>query len=435
MVDPTGYVPADATAPSESFVNPPIFTDVHSGDIYPMLQSALRQMDETQGTAILQRVLERPEELFRRHQQKLWRITRLSRADEVPDALVSFLLTFVAFGEGSGLPWEVAQKLSTDNQRKLLRLAVPYWLKRGRRVALEASIRFITGVRPAIDSWFDVRSIVDELILGGEGGPTDPWMIWSTRVARDAAPNVGEDDDWAEHHVSLRVPGIVGDAERQQMVADLCEIARPFGERYEIAFVDFIDVMLDGWLPWWVSLGAVDPTWVVGHTSTDPVGDPWKLPGLSLANSIVHLDFHNSATWTTCHFNCFLKLPAGVLLSVVELRFGVVDLLNHWAFRLDLLNDSIDLFEVVAGGGVNKATLNPFVIDRPATYSFVVEARQIGANRNIRLTIDGTLRIDFTEAGVVPVGSVGVSQPNPVSIELQRPEVFQFPLTSVLLKP
>lgn len=436
------YTYPDATSPSEAWVKPPTFVDVHPGDLYSMLPDGLRALDEVQGTGLLKRFLDQPEVLWRRWQQKVWRLSLLHDPSKVPEALLSALAALVGFGDGSGEPWTLYKALSIANKRKIISLAVPYWIRRGRRVALDASIRFITGLPPAIDDWFSVRSVVGEILMGQEGGAVDPWMIWSSRVARDAEPGgASANDDFAEHHVSIRVPGVAGtsfSAERT-FVQDIVELARPFGERYEIAFPELVDTFQSGVLSHWlVPTGAMAPVASAGVSSSDPVTTAIKLPGMVLREtSKARLDFQSSATWKTYLASWLWKIDDPT--AVAEARFYVQSAnpaSNYYWLRVEPSAPSMKLGRTALGISTTLATIAKAVAV-PATNGFRIEAYNLDPVTTLvqlRAWYNGDLQLSVEDdrlfSGTFEFVNGGIPD-----IEVQRFEIFQHPLTSVTLTP
>lgn len=444
MANPPDYVVPDASAPSESFRAVPTFNDVHTGDPYLFLMESLRTIDETQGTGVLKRWATRPRELWDRWQQKAWRVTKIQNPVMTPDVLAEHLLMLVGFGKGAGKAETVAKKLGKVNTRKLAQLAVPYWVRRGRRTALDASLRLVCGLRPAIDDWFTVRTLVDEWIIGMEGGPTDPWMIWSLRAARDAGGALAT-DDWAEQHVSIRIPSLVGDAEGQTLAQDICDLARPLGERYELAFVDFIDLFYEGVLSHWVKVGNVpEPTHSPGAASSNPVVTAIKLPGMVFADGArVRLAYKDSEDWDDYVWTGFIRFDAGYKAAggIVELRFYVTDDGNCFVVRLDTASSLIRVGEYTAGVFAELDSKAFNFANTNITYGFGVETANYANNTRVQIRAlwegDVFLEVDTLTNGKAkgPVEIKDHAFTVGKTFEIHRTEVFQIPLTTALLKP
>jgi hypothetical protein len=241
-----GVAPAgDVSSPSESFVNPPTFLDVLDLDLMSLIPEGMRSMEDTGSAQLMRRLTVRPAELFARFQQKAWRLTLLNDPIKIPESLLDHLLAIVGFGAKSGTPARVVALLGTDEKRKLATVAVAYWKRRGRRSALEDSLGVATGIRPAIYTWFDLRSYMDTAQASFTGVPgTAPWLL--------PDPFVSTVEAAAPYRTEVRICGC-STSELQTLATEFCRLARPINETTRIAFVDFIDLRLDGRLGAWVA--------------------------------------------------------------------------------------------------------------------------------------------------------------------------------------
>lgn len=241
-----GIAPAgDVSSPSESFVNPPTYLDVLDLDLMSLIPEGMRTMEYTGSSDIMRRLTVRPAELFARFQQKAWRLTLLNDPFKIPESLLDHLLALVGFGAKSGTPARVVGLLGVPEKRKLVSMAVAYWKRRGRRGALEDSLSVASGIRPGIYTWFDLRSFMDSVRASFSGVPgTTPWLL--------PDPYVSTIEDAAPYRTEIRICGCTT-TELQSLVTELCRLARPVGETTRIAFVDFIDLRIDGKLGAWLA--------------------------------------------------------------------------------------------------------------------------------------------------------------------------------------
>jgi len=457
--------PPDSGSPSETFVNTPDASDVADLQLYQALPLVLREADAQQGRELLLRYLQRPQELFDRQQQKTWKIAQMMRYDRVPAALVDHLLTIVGWGRGSGLPNTIAQQLSALNKRKMIGIAVAYWKKRGRRGALADFVRAFTGVRPLIFDWFQVRNLTDELVVGQEWGPAD--VLADHTTTADAG--TGEPD--GEHAVEIRVPlppnqttwsepagyqarayGGGGPAVPDEdddissdFVLDVIELARPMSERYQVAFVTWLDTFLDQRLAHWESLGTNAVTWVEG-SPTDPPDEP-DHPHFLLTPDTKELvnrggamedrGPRNTPGWSGYIYRGLVRLPAAD--SEGRLWFYAYDdQTDVEGYYIRLAPPStVELHSVTtAGGDVTLDTASwPLVVG--AWFSFLVDiAEEDGGDNRIQVYLDGNLFFDLAnndhDSGTIavqcPATSVGNLQIGPM-------EVYQRPLLVVDLVP
>lgn len=400
----------------------PTPTDLPQIPIYQMLQEGLRQIDEKYGRSFLERYLERMQQQVDRLALKLWRLPLLNSMDHTPDVLLPNLLALVGFGPGSGAPGQIAARMDPANQRRLIKVAMLFWKRRGRKDALSDMLRSLAcGVRPAIDDWFYLRALADEALLGHEGGPGgDLWLL---------------DDDPAEilagtadgpTAVSIRVPDLDGNLDRQTIM-DLCDLARSIGARYEVAFVAWVDTFLDGRLVYWLPRGSTAAQWQAGDSTVDPP----VLPGLVLiAGCRERVDTPRSAAWTKYHVETLIRWVAP---ATVDLRFYVQDDLNCYLVRLDPPT-AISVIKVVAGV---ETVLQTVVVDMPvpAVWGMGLDVVHEGVGDNtIRVYLDGDVVIEYTGSSTYRSGSVEFACTSG-QVVLHRSEVWETPLDLRVLEP
>lgn len=397
-MDPT--IPVDASAPSESFVDGvPVATDLPTADLYRLLPQALRDLDEQDGNGLLRRFLTRPAELAERWMRKAWRVPRLLDYRYCPDALLDHLRAHVGFGAGSGTPDRIASRLSAADLRRLIKLAVPYWQRRGRRDALLDAIRTLTGVTPQILDWFYLRAIVGEVLLGVGGVGGDPLMIYHDVTA---AP-VGTVD--GEVQVAVRVPDEAGTLDRT-LVVDLCSLARPIGERYEVAFVDFLDTFLQGRLAHWLTLAGAAATVRTPDTSTTPP----TLAAMVLAEGTAEgMDTPLAPSWTGYIWSLLVGLQdVGQTLRLqfympaLSLADGLyVDLDPPGTVTLGLRQAGVDVAAVAVAADLTIGT---------GLRGVRVDVQPAGADTLVRVYLDANLVIDQAIAGVPWAGGTAAVQ-------------------------
>lgn len=417
--------PLDESAPSENFIGVPVATDVVAPRIYPMLLEGIRVLDQDQGGAFVERYLRRAETLWARYQQKVWRLPYLVDYRRTPAAMLEYLRAHVGFGPKSGLPDEIASRLDEAGLRKLIKLAVPYWTRRGRRDALADSIRTLaSGIRPAIDDWFSMRMLIDEAAIGVEGLPgSDPWLLYASVFGVTGSSADGE------VQVVLRVPDL-GGLDRQ-LVEDLAQLARPVGERYEIAYVDFIDTFVDGRLGLWATRegsGAVS-------LPADSESAPTRLPGLLFGTLTREaIDVPAAASWR--RYVLTAVLGAKVSPWVMRFRVYAQDPLNYYA--VDVQRDSstgpntVAIAKVVGGVETTLAITNAVDCTTPAARGVRIELDDAGSGNQIRVYVDNLLALEHVGDDTFSQGGVEFECIHgPVSVH--RVELFQTPLALVTL--
>lgn len=423
-LDAAPYSPYDAQAPSEQFIRPPTFTDVHPNhDLYRMLQQGLRTADEQLGTAMIRRLLIRPGQVWSRFDQKIWRLTLLNQVKYTPDSLLDYLRWHVGFGPGSGLPDRIASGLSPDLLRKLIGLAVPYWKRRGLRSGLQDAIRAFTGAAAVIDDWFWIRWLVGEVLMGVQGEPgSDPWVVYAS----------SEDDSSSggEMRVEIRVP--VTDTATQDLILDLCDLARPAGEKFGVGFVDFVDDLTAGRSAWWVTRTGTPATWVAPDRTVTPI----QMPGLQLAADTVERPSPGpEATWSEYVWTGIVRYTSAGARPV--LRFYVGSTGDRYDLRITP-GTNVQLVKVIGGADTVLATDTAVATVAAYTrgYRIDVQRNEADTTNVIRCWLDGEeLFAGPVTDNALTSGAVEIANGATASAPVQyhRQEIWQRPLRYVNL--
>ncbi len=320
----------DSGSLSESFnAITPTSTDVPATLLYEMLSEALREDDQDAlngGTQLLERFLMRPEELRDRLAQKTHRLKFLKRYDLVPDPIVDYLLEHVGFGPGSGAAYEVARALPTYLKRRLVKIAVLFWKRRGTLRGLSDAIRFVTGRRAIIDTWHDLRLVAGETPIGGFLPP--PASLSSIcfpapSTLFDPAPAIGgttypDPADLAEYESRVFITSN-GDEDLDELVYDLCTLSRPAGECIQIVYGLYGDQFLDGLGSSWTALEGTRPTWLApfsqGKSGTA------RLPGLRFSSGVTReaVALDGSESWSNYIVRAWIRPCGPDVLRIVTI--------------------------------------------------------------------------------------------------------------------
>lgn len=446
MAYPFDPAPDDAS-PSELFIDAPVAADVPHDDPYLYLAEGLRDGD---GALILYRLFERLTALRDRLAQKVARLPLLVSPWHCPAELLDYLRAHVAFGDGGGLADLVARDLPERDLRKLIGLAATYWQRRGRRDALEGLCQGLVGVRPAIRTTWDASlPLVGEMAIGAEDGPCD--MVAMQSHADDPLTLDATGELW----VGLRVPPPpggwtkatrwtpfhdadppvapgLGDPTPMDLVLDLFDLSRPSGARFDVAFVDWLDEFLDGYLPHWAHSGAGGAPSIVlgGKVAT---GAPPDHQHLSVP---VGTTVWPTRTWSDIHWSGLLRF-AGASDGTRLWAMTSVGALGRAGYYIRVtLPDQYEVVEVTPPGSVVLvAGALPFPLAPDCWYGFRLWWGDDGTGAGTQaagLTIDNEVVIDA--AGGLPAthtsGSVAVQTlPGNAGPTLLGPtEVFERPL-------
>lgn len=120
--------------------------------------------------------------------------------------------------------------------KKLIKLGVPLWKNKGVNVGVRDIATLMTGQEPFIRDWFYHRFILDETAFGDYA-----FFMDST---------VGVGVDAPEYQVDIRVEK-PDTAEEVVLILQLLAHHRGLSERYNVAFVDFLDNFRDGVINRW----------------------------------------------------------------------------------------------------------------------------------------------------------------------------------------
>ena len=132
-------------------------------NIIDFLPRSLIELDRKEGTGLLDRFLNGPQDVWKIINDKIWDLLDVNDPDLCPDVLLQFRKDTVGFT--SELDY-ITENLSDTDLRKLIRLAMTLWRLRGGRAGMRQSLFAMTGRPIQIYDWFDKRY---ELTLSGMG--------------------------------------------------------------------------------------------------------------------------------------------------------------------------------------------------------------------------------------------------------------------------
>ncbi len=224
-----GGLPGNTTdAPRESE-----FLEDGVSKIYPMLIKPIRDLDRTEGKLLVKRFLQRPETNWAATLARVRALKDTDKPETCREDLLQYLKDQVGFT--SELDF-ITTRLDTDTLRKLIKVAVPLWNKRGTEEGIAEWIRLLTGRAVVFNDWFDFRWILGETQVGFDQQGNDSWLIG------------GEVTTFDEFTSNLHVMD-AGNLDRQ-LLLDLVQLSRPASERIEVILADFIDFFDQGRALW-----------------------------------------------------------------------------------------------------------------------------------------------------------------------------------------
>lgn len=413
--------PSDSTAPSENFIGVPDEVDVPDYVLYEMLSEGMRMWDGESG-GVWERWLNEQSQLqsiVERIWQKIWRTRRLVKWQETPDAALDYLRWHVGFGDGQGAATDFAKRLTPDQLRLLISFAAPLWARRGRLDLLASAVAsFTTGVYPRITAAnFDMPE-VDEVVIGGDGDANCDLLLGKTEIYDDSVSY----SDIYTTHVRIYDDGSVD----KELVADLCELMRPSHERYELAFVDFVDTFTRGRYGHWESRGSVAGTVELGDRSYDPP----LLPGMVLSTGAIEkIVTPESDTWDNLFFTGYIdtRLESGFLTTI---RFFEQDDNNYYYIAI---SPAIVTFGRRLAGSNGVISSFPTAVD--GRHRFALDVQPLGANTHVRLYWDDELVVDDATTSFFSDGTISLWCNVGTAVRYSWLENYSRPMTVTKLTP
>lgn len=200
--------------------------------LYNALTKPLRDADEL---LLLQRFLIGPQAIHDQAEETILSLLDQIKPDLVRSDLLQYLLPIVGFTTELR---SITDRLSEDQLRKLVALAVPLWNERHTVQGLVNAVRLLTGRAAFVTTWFAYRAVLGEVAISEDQLTTggDFWIIGG------ATSNY--DETWS--NIRLMDDGTLDEL----LLLDICKLMRPMGERFEIFlddFMDLFDVELDKW--------------------------------------------------------------------------------------------------------------------------------------------------------------------------------------------
>lgn len=440
--------PPDINAPSENTINCEDAEDVPRIEMFQMLTEGLRIWDSQSGS-VYERLLVRPDELFARYFQKVWKLICIPHYNKCPAELLDYVAWIVGFGPSQGAATKLWSLLETDQKRIMLKIAIKFWKRRGRLDLLSDAIRlFASSIRPRIITWFWRRPLVGEIRIGKDGRPESDLTLVLTEHVEDAS----ETDIYL---TLIRVPDL-GDLNRD-VVEAIADLSRPSNETFEIAYVDFVDTFVDGRNGYWHPVvPEKQATYKAGNGSTEPE----TLPAMVLAiGSWERIVTPTSLAWTNEMISFVYKptqtpvvpAPVNVYDFSVFFHSAASDPINGYSlqFLRDAFHFTVKLYRWDAGVETLVVAANMFGVipnDRlpfagDAARGVTIDIYKVSAtSQHIKVYVDEILILSATETGFGHTeGTVEFRNDTPEvaenEIELSMVEIYQRPLDIVTLSP
>lgn len=291
-------------------------------EIYKMLHKPIREIDQKEGGQLLERFILPMQRHFESAFKRVKDIALFYDPTQTPEP--QFLKDIVGFTSELN---HITSKISNDDLRKLISLAVPLWKQKGLEVGFNNIVKLLTGKSSRTDTWFDYRFIVGETSLGEEKLGQDPWLV----------PPTENPQKLDEFFTDIRLVDR-GGLDRP-LALEVLNLMRPISERLRVIYIDVFEDFLNSKGDF-VSLGA----------SPSILDRQLMLP----ENTIEILDTKESPKFQDIALQTKVQITDG---HAFGLRFLIQDHKNYYSFRMKTDSQTFELFKVVDGKEV--ALLNP----------------------------------------------------------------------------
>lgn len=213
--------------PVLGFVTPAAVPALLNLSMYNFLIKGIRDADQSdEGGRFVERFLMGPQTIWSQTIQTIFDIPKLWSASEAPDTILQYLKRIVGWTPDTDT---ITDALDFATLRRLIAASVRFWKTRGPESSIEDLLQLMTGARSYVNNWFQLRFILDEVLLGEEHGKgTDPWLL--------STPGEG---DHEEQTYNIRI--VDNGSLNHQLVRDVAKLTRPSGERVLITYLGFLD--------------------------------------------------------------------------------------------------------------------------------------------------------------------------------------------------
>lgn len=335
--------------------------------LYQALIQPLRQLDESK---LLERFLVGPQAVFERTEQDILTLLNQIKPAKARADVLQWLKAIVGFTIELR---SITDRLTEQQLRRLVQLAVPLWKQRETERGIVNAVRLLTGRSAYITNWFGFRNILgetaiteDQLIDGG-----DNWIIGGSITTYD------------EFWTNIR---IMDDGTLDELLlVDIIRLMRPLSERVEIFLDDFLD-RFDSELDKWTFTAGSAGLPTIGWPIVGQIGAALKLLDGAYAKPVVPILPNNAAH---VNYNIVAKFH---LVSPTTLVVRFYDNGND-RYELELRGDSVNnvqLSRYTGGAPTTMVLMTSPIIHNADWHKLRIGVVTNGANREIKIFIDST---------------------------------------------
>lgn len=387
-------------------------------DMYRFLIWPIREADQKDGALFVKRYLDGPNIVWQEIVKGLQNIPKLWSVSDIDDGHLQYLKNIVGWTDELKL---ITDRIDNASLRRLIAASGAIWRDRGPETTLSETLNLVTGgARRRIWNWFDFRWILDETGLGEEHDGLDPWVIDLPSESRAPQFSSAVVEENAEYWTNLR---IVDDGSLDRgLVKDVVRLMKPANERYDITYVDFLDLFdtPGDRLQWDLSNVDFEVEDGLAKLTDDTV--------LEYTTAIVS----TASGWSQYVYSAKIRGNIGTSGNFGLLWF-VTDFDNLYAISIDTVSQTLSLQKRVNGSAsvIQVVNLNTAGINVLSGVFYVIRVesvRESGTNR-ILVFIDGSELINTTDNEYVE-GTVGFYHTVDATIEVSEVEVFELPVDS-----
>jgi len=392
-----------ATGQMLGYVEPPVEDEALDLDIYRFILNGIR-IEDQKDVLFLRRYLQGPQQVWNRIQEIIFSIKNLWSTVDCPDEYLQYLKNIV----GWTVELEpITDELDDDTLRRLIAVSWAIWKQRGSEDAMIEVLELLVTTRMRLWNWFDFRWVLGETELSEEHEGTDPWMI-------DLPVDGGRD----EYYSNLR---IVDDGYlNRTLVRNIVKLMRPVGERYEISYIDFLDLFRI----------ADSSQWVIAEGTVVIEDGVAKFLDDTQPESM-YTSYLASASWEDYVASWRIKGTTNGASDSYGAGFYLQDEDNGYAVALNTITQSVTLYRVV--GGVYTPLVSASYLLFDDVYNTIrVQVTPEGATNRIKVYVDGNLKINTTNDEYTE-GRVGVFHTTGATIQTDEVEMFQLPMDTELI--
>lgn len=355
--------------------------------LYDALISPLRQTDRETGNNLIKRFLGwnpetntwdgGPQASRELTEAEILELLVQVLPHKVRSELVKFLKDIVGFTADLN---HITDRLTEQQLRRLIQLAIPLWKQRHTSLGLLNTIRLLTGRDATYTDWFGFRWLLAETEIGEEqlvsGG--DSWIIGGSTSLYD--------EFWS--NLRLMDDGTLDEL----LLLDIVKLHRPMSERVEVFLADFLD-NFDRDLGLWTRIAGTDDPTLTDGEMTIPAGTEVQ-PAVPIlgGDPAAHQDY------VLIHK---FKLQSG---STHRVKWYVKDSTHYYQVDIKLTTDKVTVTRFNPGPGILGTSDVPTVGLAPDTYyKLRIQTVNISpTTRRWKLYLDNVLVFDMFDFGPNP---------------------------------